>query len=350
MARGKGKTKSSQTSEAVPTKTSEHVEHEQESGETSTEDHDEHTQTKDGVEFLSSDQVLWFRNIIRAQGKDILKEMVENKWEKVKEENELLKQWVKSEMGGLLKKITELNDDSKEKQQRIDKLSTDNDKKQRRLERLEHECRQKDNQIKALSLQLDELHQQTHDHSLQVVGLPEAKSDADDIKQVIKISKEKLHVKLKSSDFEVRRLGKKKESATRNTLLKFKDKSIRDKIFENRKETATNSNPSKNIYFNDQLTKHRQNLLFAARKLVKSKKLFAAWAQQGNILIRKTESGKIVQVQDHSELQGITSMEESLTQIDSIEMLRGNSSQSSDDRLSIMTHISNYEYYYDSDL
>ena len=101
---------------------------------------------------------------------------------------------------------------------------------------------------------------------------------------------------------------------------------------------------------NDQLTKHRQNLLFAARKLVKSKKLFAAWAQQGNILIRETESGKIIQVRDHSELKGITSKEESLNHVDSIEMFRGNSSQSSDDRLSIMTHISNYEYYYDSDL
>ena len=134
-------------------------------------------------------------------------------------------------------------------------------------------------------------------------------------------------------------------------MLKFKDKSLRDKIFEHRKKTATNTSPNKNIYFNDQLTKHRQNLLFAARHLVKSKKLSVAWAQQDNILIRKTESGKIVQVHDHSDLKDVTSINESLH---SIEMLRESSLQTSvgptDDRLSITTHISDYEYYIDSDM
>ena len=67
-------------------------------------------------------------------------------------------------------------------------------------------------------------------------------------------------------------------SKARNTVLKFKDKSLRDKIFDQRKKAAISSIPSENIYFNDQLTKHRQNLLYAARNLVKSKKLFAAWA------------------------------------------------------------------------
>ncbi len=126
---------------------------------------------------------------------------------------------------------------------------------------------------------------------------------------------------------------------------------MRDKIFEHRKKTVTNSSPSENIYFNDQLTKHRQNLLFAARNLVKSKKLFAAWAQQGNILIRKTETGKIVQVYDHSDLKNVTNNVDS---INSIEILREDSLQTldgpSNERLSITTHISDYEYYIDSDV
>ncbi len=349
MPRGKKKSKEqeNQTNEVGPSKSRECTEQQQKSSQTSTdEDQDENTQNQDELQFLSNDQVLWFRNIIRAQGKDILKEMVEDKWAKVREENEMLKQWVKSETGILLKKVKELEDDNREKQRTIEQLTTDCQKKQRRLERIEHECSQKDNQIKTLRLELDDLQQQKHDHSLQVVGLPEVESNADDIKQIIKLSKDKLHIKLKSSDFEVIRLGKKRELATRNTLLKFKEKSLRDKIFEQRKKTVTYANPGKNIYFNDQLTKHRQNLLFAARKLVKSKKLFAAWAQQGNILIRKTESDKIIQVHDHCDLKVITSDEES------IEMLRGNGSQTqtSDERLSIITHISNYEYYIDSDV
>ncbi len=293
-------------------------------------------ETQEEVTIVTNEQTLWLRNVIRAQAKDILQDMMDEKWNQIENNTtiqQMVKTLVKSEIGELAEKVSNLTRECQ--------------KKQRQLERLEHECCQKDHQIKSLRLQLDELHQQTHDHSLQVVGLPEVESVADEMKQIIKLSKEKLHIKLKSGDFEVTRLGKKKETKTRNTLLKFKDKSLRDKIFEHRKKTATNSSPSENIYFNDQLTKHRQNLLFTARNLVKSKKLFAAWAQQGNILIRKTESDKIVQVYDHDELKVITSNEGST---DSMEMIRGNSLHTSDDRLSITTHISDYEYYVDSDV
>ncbi len=116
--------------------------------------------------------------------------MMNEKWNRI-EENTTIKQLVttlvKSEVCGL--------------REEVNKLTEECQKKHRRLERLEHECSQKDHQIKTLKLQLDELHQQTHDHSLQVVGLPEAESSTDDMKQFIKLSKEKLHIKLKSIDF-----------------------------------------------------------------------------------------------------------------------------------------------------
>ncbi len=293
-------------------------------------------ESQEEVTVVTNEQTLWLRNVIRAQAKDILQDMMDEKWSQIENNptiQRMVKALIKSEVEGLAEKVSN--------------LTIECQKKQRQIERLEHECCQKDHQIKSLRLQLDELHQQTHDRSLQVVGLPEVESVADDVKQIIKLSKEKLHIKLKSSDFEVTRLGKKKETKTRNTLLKFKDKSLRDKIFEHRKKTATNSSPRENIYFNDQLTKHRQNLLFTARNLVKSKKLFAAWAQQGNILIRKTESDKIVQVYDHDELKVITGNKGST---DSIEKLRGNSLQTSDDGLSVTTHLSDYDYYVDSDV
>ncbi len=70
------------------------------------EDETESNQNNENLEFLSSDQVLWFRNIIRAQGKDILNEMFQEKCRKLNEENESLKQWVKSETEGLLKTLT----------------------------------------------------------------------------------------------------------------------------------------------------------------------------------------------------------------------------------------------------
>ena len=74
-------------------------------------------------------------------------------------------------------------------------------------------------------------------------------------------------------------------------------------------------------------------------------------AQQGNILIRKTESGKIVHVHDHSDLKDVTNNDKSSN---NIELMRGNSLRTSDsllnDGLSTITHISDYEYYIDSDV
>ncbi len=299
-----------------------------------------HEETSPGESsFVTNEQVLWLRNVIRAQARDILQEMMDNTWGKIEENGtirQMIQRAVQSETGGLQEKVNDLIDECK--------------KKQRRIERLEHENCQKQCQITTLKLQLDELHQQRYNCSLQVVGLPEVKSESDDIKQVIKLSKEKLNIKLKSTDVEVTRLGKKRELKTRNTVLTFKEKSLRDKIYECRKKISTKANPKDNIYINDRLTKHRQSLLFAARNLVKSKKLFAAWAQHGNILIRKTETSKIIEVHDHNDLKESMSSDEG----PDIEILRGNTPQAltgpSIDSLSITTHLSDYSYYVDSDV
>ena len=92
-----------------------------------------------------------------------------------------------------------------------------------------------------------------------------------------------------------------------------------------------------NDYLNDRLTKHQQNVLFAARKLVRGKRLFAAWSQGGNILIRKTESSKICQVQDHGDLMEIKFDDQHSTL------------EPSEDRSIVISHLSDYDFSYDSD-
>ena len=79
-------------------------------------------------------------------------------------------------------------------------------------------------------------------------------------KQIIKLSKEKLGIKLKSGDLEeVTRLGKKSDFKKGNIVVKLKKKSLRDKLFESRKKSITDPNPKKNIYINERLTQHRQH-------------------------------------------------------------------------------------------
>ena len=75
------------------------------------------------------------------------------------EENELLKQWVKSETDGMLKMLTDLKEDNREKQPR--------------KERLEYENRQKDKITRELNTKY-ELEQRRYDKDVQLVGLPES--------------------------------------------------------------------------------------------------------------------------------------------------------------------------------
>ena len=61
-------------------------------------------------------------------------------------------------------------------------------------------------------------------------------------------------------------------------------------------------NPVDNIYINEHLTDHRKNVFFSTRKLFKKKNIFATWSQKGNILVRKTEDDRPVEIRSHQDL------------------------------------------------
>ncbi len=281
------------------------------------------------TEYLSNEEAQWLVNIIRSTARNIIDEKLSSVSD------------LKREMTNEIKRL----------QDKVEQLETDLKKKSRRIERLEFENNQKECQIKAIKLQVDESQQRGYEHCLQLVGLPECKDESDDTKQIIKMTKDKLGIKIKPTDLEeVKRLGKKRDTKTRNVEMKFKEKSLRDKVFECRKKSITDSNPKNNVYINDKLTQHRQSLLYAARNLVKSKKLFAAWAQHGNILVRKKEDSKVVEVKDHSDLSNIKEdIEPEPTETNSEKSDQSSNSGPSSDCQSIVTHLSNYSYYVDSD-
>ena len=124
---------------------------------------------------------------------------------------------------------------------------------------------------------------------------------------------------------------------SRTTLVEFTNESTQNLVYKERKKLITSTDPKSNIYMNDRLTEHRQNVLYAARKLVKAGKIFAAWSQSGNILIRKTENSKIIQVDDHDNLRKI---------IDD-QLLASTEERSYSETIS---HLSDYSYDYESDI
>ncbi len=188
----------------------------------------------------------------------------------------------------------------------IEAMKTENLKMKRRLEKLQFQLSCKDAKIEELNLKIDEIEQKQYNRSVRIVGMPEEEDDPSDIKNIQKIAKSVFAMEVKKSDVEeTYRLGKVTEKKkNRDLIIKFKKKSIRDQFYNNRKKLVPTPDQP-NVFINEQLTEHRANLFYAARKLVKSNKIHSAWSQRGNILVRKEEGDKPRQVSTHEQLTKI---------------------------------------------
>ncbi len=286
---------------------------------------------------LTHDSLTWMRHVIRVQAAEVTKGIL-------KQERETKNTSETNRFDMLSKQIDDLKKKLHDTQQEVDGLKAENVRRKREIERLEFTNSKKQSLIDGLKIKLDEIEQVKHERSVQIVGFPENRNETDDIKQLTKVFKDKAGVKIKSSDIvEMKRLGKQNDKKTRSIILKFKDKETRQKIYNERKKLVINGNPKKSVYLNDSLTQHRQELLYAARQLVKQKRLYAAWSQAGNILVRKTEDSNIIQVHDHSDLMILKTDETEPVQDE-------DSSCQPEETSSELTHLSGYSYYCDSDI
>ncbi len=127
------------------------------------------------------------------------------------------------------------------------------------------------------------------------------------VKSIQKMARSVLEMDVKETDIvEAYRLGKVTDKKKyRDLIIKFKKKTTRDQFYNKRKKLVPKQDQS-NVYINEQLSEHRANIFFAARKLVKSKKLHSVWSQRGNILIRKDEDDRPRQISTHEQLRRIT--------------------------------------------
>ncbi len=292
---------------------------------------------EEAVPIPSQEHCTWLLNIIRLHAKEISLEQL-----KEFENNQVCN--LRQQVQKLQKEVSEVMSSVEE----IEYLKSENMKKQRRIERLEYENSKRQSEIRDLKLMLDELQQKDLGQSIQIVGLPETNDAKEDVKQLAKLTKDKLGIKIKQADIvDMHRLGKRKsDDKARNVVIKFREKQTRENIYAQRKKLIKNKNAAGSIYLNDSLTLHRQQLLYQARQLVKSRKLFAAWSQQGNILVKKSEHSKIIQISDNSDLLSIK-----LGDLEQEEAEDRNSRQlsSASRGSSIQSHLSDYQYYCDSD-
>ena len=203
--------------------------------------------------------------------------------------------------------------------------------------------------ISELVVTIDSIAQKEFTNDVQVVGLGESPSSEEDMKKVVKMAKEKMGMKLKKTDVKsIHRLGKMSphKAMPRDLVIRFKDQTTRDEFHNNRKKMATSKLSQQNIYINDRLTTLRKGLFFEARKLYKARKLFATWTQKGNVLVRVKENDAVIQINNYDDLQRLRDTK--LRRYDTSEQ---NSSlhSSHTDEPDVTSHLSDYDFYVESD-
>ena len=225
-------------------------------------------------------------------------------------------------------------------EEKVTKLEDENDQKSRKIRSMEFKWGEDKSKIKDLLITVDELQQNQHRSSVQLVGLPESDNKEADVKKVVKLAKDKIGLKLKKDDLpEVYRLGKKRDGKNRDLVVKFTNRKTRDAFHENRKKTAPHKDPAKNIYVNDVLTNYRKGLFYAARKLYKAHKLCAAWTQQGNVLVRKSDGDKATEIKCYDDLIPFRDSHYSYSDSNS----ESNPMDDPDDK-DELSHLSDYSY------
>lgn len=131
--------------------------------------------------------------------------------------------------------------------------------------------------------------------SARISGVPE--EIVEDIDQIVARIAGELGVLISPSDIDrSHRVGKLEDQGRaggrsttnirhRDRIVKFATYNARQRLFQKRKELR-DSEETKNLYINEDLTKIRSKLLYLARCLVRVKELNVAYSSDGKIFIR----------------------------------------------------------------
>ena len=199
------------------------------------------------VTLPSQEHCTWLLNIIRLHAKEISSEQVAEFELKSQQQIHKLIQQIEDLKKELLVYKASMEDG--------EVLKLENAKKQRRIDSLEYENSKRQTEIHSLKLKIDQLEQRELESSMQIVGLPEAKDEKEDLKQFIKLTKDRLGVKIKSNNIvAMHRLGKKKDDGkARNIIVKFSDKRAKETVHVQRKKLIKSGSPEKSIFLNDSI-------------------------------------------------------------------------------------------------
>jgi hypothetical protein len=135
-------------------------------------------------------------------------------------------------------------------------------------------------------MQADRAEQYSRRNCVRVTGIPETNEEITD--NIIMDMASELGANLTIDEIDrSHRLGPRSQSSLkpRDIIVKFVSYRSRQKLYNVRSQAKGSVNYRRN-YINEALTKHRSELFFDARKLVRDKLVESAWTHDGTILVR----------------------------------------------------------------
>ena len=98
----------------------------------------------------------------------------------------------------------------------------------------------------------------------------------------IKFARKTLNVEVKPSYISIaHRLKSGPKDTVRPIIVRFTNRKIRNNVYYSKRQLKDSG-----MYINEHLTKETSDLHFEARKLVKNKKLYSAWTNNGQLFVR----------------------------------------------------------------
>lgn len=168
---------------------------------------------------------------------------------------------------------------------KIQKLESENSNLREEVEDLRSELCGFKQDIVNMKWRDDENEQYSRRNSLRISGVSETDTrPADDI--VLEIAN-KYNINVSLSDIDrSHRVGREMSDKTRAILVKFTSYRAKREFMLKKKDLA------EGLYFNEDLTKTRGELLYESRKLFKAGHLLGAWSYSGKVYVKDANGAK----------------------------------------------------------
>ncbi len=262
-------------------------------------------------DLLSSecDGVLWFCNICRKTTRGMIQKM--SNMELRLQAIEAGRSKDNEEVKGLHNLVLSLQETCKALEKKVKQLTEDKqlvaenqEKTLQSISIIRRDLYKEHDKNVSLHTKIDDMDQRQRENNVRVVGLP-GKDDCDNNINSNLVQLVGATDIQPESIISATRMGRIRGGRPRDLVVKFSTKTARDKFYALRKKTPKDEENNK-VFINEDLTEARAKLFYDARRMVKRSKLFGTWSQNGNIMVKVTESDNPAVIHNHQDLASLT--------------------------------------------